>query len=304
MTNGAGEWFYRLRGLGEINDPNDFAQLMVCVVPLVFIFWRSKRLFRNLLFVMLPVGVLLYGVFLTHSRGALLALMAMTVVAARRRIGTVPALLSAVGLFVAATALNFTGGRDISTSAGSDRTALWGESLQLLKSHPFFGVGFGSLPDYLGHTSHNSVAVCSAELGIFGLYFWAMFLLPTVRDALAIASPLKVDDVEPTPPEEVLFPGAERTGEPVDKAEVNRLGRLLVLSLTGFLVAGWFLSRAFVVTLFLLGGLVEVVFEMALRQGMITSRMRLARVLRLAGVLAILLVLLVYVMLRITNLMH
>src|ERR1035438_5072838 len=43
----SGETFFRLRGLGEINDPNDFAQLIVCIIPLVFIFWRPKRQFLN-----------------------------------------------------------------------------------------------------------------------------------------------------------------------------------------------------------------------------------------------------------------
>ena len=41
-----------------------------------------------------------------------------------------------------------------------------------------------------------------------------------------------------------LFPAAARKIETLDKAEVNQLGRLLLLSFTGFLVAGWFLSRA------------------------------------------------------------
>ena len=100
------------------------------------------------------------------------------------------------------------------------------------------------------------------------------------------------------------FPLSTRKIEAIDKAEVNRLGRLLVLSLTGFLVAGWFLSRAYVMTFFLLGGMVEVVYEMALRRGMIAPRLSLARVLLFAGVLAISLVLLMYIMLRITNLMH
>jgi hypothetical protein len=40
-----------------------------------------------------------------------------------------------------------------------------------------------------------------------------------------------------------------------------------VLSFTGFLVAGWFLSRTYVMTFFLLGGMVEVVYEMALQRG-------------------------------------
>jgi hypothetical protein len=236
----------------------------------------------------------------------LLALIAMAVMAGRRRIGTVPALLVAGGLFAAAMALHFTGGREISAESGSDRTILWGEGLQLLKSHPLFGVGFGYMPDYTEEhlTAHNSLVVCAAELGLFGLYFWSLFLVSTVRDALAIASPAKVSEGEPIVAEEELFPQATRKIEAVDKAEVNRLGRLVVLSLTGFLVAGWFLSRAYVMTLFLLGGMVEVIYEMALQRGMIAPRLRLARVLPYAGGLAISLILLMYIMLRITNLMH
>jgi hypothetical protein len=58
------------------------------------------------------------------------------------------------------------------------------------------------------------------------------------------------------------------------------------------------------VTFFLLGGMVEAVFEMALQRGMIAPRMRLLRVLLYSGVLAVSLVLILYVMLRILNLAH
>ena len=302
----AGKLFCRLRGLGEINDPNDFGQLTVCVIPLMFIFWRAKKMFTNILFVILPVCALLFGVFLTHSRGALLALIAVAVVAVRRRIGTVPALLVAGGLFVAAMALHVTGGRGISATAGEDRTVLWGEGLQILKAHPLFGVGLGKMPDYTEEylTAHNSLVVCAAELGLFGLYFWSMFLFATVRDVLVINSPEKVDEGKPLVPEKELFPQAARKIEEVDKAEINFLGRLLVLSLTGFLVAGWFLSRAFVMTFFLLGGMAEVAYEMALKRGMIAPRLPLARVLVYAAGLAVSLVIVMYIMLRILNLMH
>ena len=40
---------------------------------------------------------------------------------------------------------------------------------------------------------------------------------------------------------------------------------------------GWFLSRAFVMTFFMLGGMVEVVYQMALDRGMIAPRLRLGR---------------------------
>ena len=162
------------------------------------------------------------------------------------------------------------------------------------------------MPDYTEehHTAHNSLVVCAAELGLFGLYFWSLFLFPTVRDALVTASPGKVSEGEPIIAEEGLFPQAARKIEEVDKAEVNHLGRLLVLSLTGFLVAGWFLSRAFIMTFFLLGGMAEVVYEMALQRGIIAPRLRLVRVLFYAGGLAISLILLMYIMLRTVNLTH
>jgi len=304
MKNDAHEWFYRIKGLGEIDDPNDFAQLIVCVIPLTFFFWRPKKIFWNIAFVLLPVCALLYGVYLTHSRGALLALMAMAVVAGRRRIGTIPSVLLAGGLFAGAMALNFTGGRDISTASGADRTDLWSESMELLKANPLFGIGNGSLPDYIGHTAHNSVAVCAAELGLFGLYFWSLFLFPTLRAALEVASPAKVSEGEPMVAEEGRFPQTTQKIEAIDKADINHLGRLVVLSLTGYLVTGWFLSRAFAMTLFLLGGIAEVVYEMALQRGMIAPRLRLARALYYAGAFTISLVLLMYVMLRTLNLMR
>jgi hypothetical protein len=305
MTSDAGKVIYRLRGLGMINDPNDFSQLIVCLIPLLFIFWRTKKMLWNMGFVILPVCALLFGVFLTHSRGALLALMAILIMAVRRRIGTLPALLIAGGMFAAAMALNFTGGRDISANAGSDRTELWSSGLQMLKSHPLFGVGLGGFVDncgHCGHTAHNSLVVCAAELGFVGLFFWAMFLFSTLRDAVALASPAKVSEADPAIPEEERLPQGISRNVVVDKAEVNHLGRLLVLSLTGFLVAGWFLSRAYVMTLFLLGGMVEVVYEMALRRGMIAPRLRLARVLPYSVAVAVLLVLMMYILLRTVNL--
>jgi hypothetical protein len=233
-------------------------------------------------------------------------LAAVAVVAARRRVGTLPSLLLTGVLFVGAMTMNFTGGRDISAVSGADRTVLWGEGLQLFKAHPLFGVGTSSMADYTDthKTAHNSVAVCAAELGLFGLFFWSLFLFPTVRDALALASPAKVSEGAPIAPEEELFPLAARRIEVVDKADIDRLGRLLVLSLTGFLVTAWFLSRAYVMTFFLLGGMVEVVFQLALQRGMIAPRMRLGRVLSYSGVLTVSLVLMLYVVVRILNILH
>ena len=300
------EWILRVRGLGIINDPNDFGQLLICVIPLLFIFWQPKKFILNFAVVIIPACILLYGLYLTHSRGDLVALVAVVLVATRRRIGTVLSVVVAGGLLVGALALQFTGGRAITTDAGSDRTELWGEGLQLLKTHPFFGVGFGQMSDLTDtlHTAHNSIVVCAAELGLFGLFFWTLYLLPTVRDAYMIAMPKRVSEaVEPDAVEhQPLFRPWQ--GAALNKAEINHLGFCLLLSLTGFLAAGWFLSRAFAMMFFLLGGMIGVVYEEARRQGMVAPRLPMKRTLVYSAALTIGLVVLVYVMLRVVNLTH
>lgn len=310
MRDNAGDWFYRLRGLGEINDPNDFAQLLVSVLPLTFLFWRARKFASNFFLVLLPVSVLIFGVFLTHSRGALLAMMAMVIVAIRPKIGTVPSVILAGALFVVAKVFQFAGDRSISIQAGSDRTSLWGQGLQAFKEHPIFGVGYGRLPNFtdVHLTAHNSVIVCAAELGFLGLFFWSLFLFPTIRDTLALASPAKVSEAEPEPEadagERAPFLAPLRQPEKLDRSSINHMGRIVLLSLSGYLVAAWFLSRAYVVTLFLLGGIAEAVFEMALARGMVAPRMKFSRALRNAGVLAVGLLVGMYVTLRVVNIIH
>jgi hypothetical protein len=79
---------------------------------------------------------------------------------------------------------------------------------------------------------------------------------------------------------------------------------LLVLSFTGFLVAAWFLSRAFVLTLFLMGGMVETLYEMALQRGMVVPRMPTGRLLRNTALFTVGLLILTYVVLRVGNVMR
>lgn len=304
MSNEHKEWFYRLRGQGQINDPNDFAQLIICVLPLMFYFWKDKRKLRNFFFVLVPVGILLWGAFLTHSRGSILALMAVLIMAARKKIGTVPSLILAGLLFAGASATGYTGGRDISAASGEDRTELWGDGLQLLKAHPLFGIGFGNMPDAIGKTAHNTIVVCAAELGLCGLFFWSMFLFPSVRDAVVVAAPKNVVEKKEVVLNDSAFPLPPPGGTVPDEFEIRRLGRLLVLSFTGFLVSGWFLSRAFVLTLFLLGGLTEVVFQMALQRGLVSPRLPFGRILRYSGMLTIGFIMVMWITLRIVNLTH
>ena len=167
----------RLRGAGFLNDPNDFAQILLIAITLFFVGWQHKHLLANCLLVLLPSGVLLWAIFLTHSRGALVGLVVLALVAGRKRLGTSLAMAMTILLVIGMLAINFTGGRAISASEGSDRLEAWSTGLELFKSAPLFGIGFGGFTDYNEITAHNSFVLCLAELGLIGSLIWVALLV-------------------------------------------------------------------------------------------------------------------------------
>jgi hypothetical protein len=167
-----------------------------------------------------------------------------------------------------------------------------------------FGVGFNQMPEYFGHTAHNSIVVCAAELGLCGLFFWSLFVLPSLRDTGAVAFRKDGTQGEMVVYSDTSYPLAPPAANAPDEAEIVRFAKLLVLSYTGFLVTGWFLSRAYVLTLFLLGGFTEAVYQMAKSRGMVAERLPFGKVFRYSGMMAVGLVVMMYILLRVVNLTH
>jgi hypothetical protein len=342
-----GTRFYRLRGMAFINDPNDFAQVMVSLIPCLFFFWKKGRVLSNFLFILPAVALLVFGMYLTHSRGGIIALLAVLLFASRRKIGTIPAAIIAAAGFAASSFFNWSGGRDVSVEAGSGRMEAWAVGLDLIKSHPLFGVGFNRFSEYFEITAHNTVIVCAAELGMYGLFWWVMFVLPTIRDA-AVCSASKVE--APAEDDSFSFDRALgvrrepktadlRWGEPQYAAaesgvgvmvaedssapaiavpahlvteveetklppeEIQRISRLMLTSIIGYFVAGWFLSRAYIMTLFIYGGMVQVIYRMALAQELVPPRMKAFKIVQYSAIGAVGLIIVVYLMLRAQHMM-
>src|SRR5205085_6036463 len=65
----------RMKGVGFFSDPNDLAQYLLVLIPIAFAFWKPRSFPRNVLLVLLPCALLGYGIYLTHSRGAAIALV-------------------------------------------------------------------------------------------------------------------------------------------------------------------------------------------------------------------------------------
>jgi len=169
----------RIRGAGFLSDPNDLAQILLIALPLAFIAWRRGRIVANFFVVLVPAALLLWTTYLTHSRGGLIALAAVALLAARKKLGTTASTGLAAVFILGMIALDFTGGRGISAADGADRLEAWANGLEMFKSAPIFGIGFGGFTDLYEITAHNSFVLCLAELGLLGSTLWLALLVTT-----------------------------------------------------------------------------------------------------------------------------
>lgn len=64
----------RIRALGLLHDPNDLAQALLVMLPFLALARRQGRRFRNAALVWAPGLLLLYGIYLTRSRGSLVGM--------------------------------------------------------------------------------------------------------------------------------------------------------------------------------------------------------------------------------------
>lgn len=223
--------YLRTRAMGFLNDPNDFAQYLLMLLPLLLPLWQQGRSFRNFFLCVLPAAMLLYGIYLTNSRGALIGLAILLVFLLKDRLGGKRALILAPVVLVAALALN-RGGRAISVHEDSamGRVNAWSDGLGMFEHSPLWGVGFGQFTDYHEITAHNSYLLCMSELGLIGCITWV---------GLLSACALQLEGLR------------KWTGD----QELRRWASALGPSLYTMLATCWFLSRTYSATLYLMLGM-------------------------------------------------
>jgi len=220
----------RIRGLGALHDPNDLALALVMALGIVV--GATTR----------------YGIFLTFSRGGALAALIILWRGLARRLGSTLSLALGVMLAIAIIGADFGGGRKIiaSDDSASNRVEAWSEGLEMLKSSPVLGVGYGQFIDHHDLTAHNSFVLCFAETGAVGYFFWLGLIVITM---------IKLRGLQ------------DITGDDPESREIRRWANGLFLAMIGFLTAGFFLSRTFIPILYLMIGLAGALVLVAARQG-------------------------------------
>jgi len=267
---------YRARALGFLADPNDLAQYLVACLPLAGLPWQRGRSISNTFQVVLPLCLMGGALYLTRSRGGLIGLAFVATVAASR-VSRFAAPVVGAGLVAGMLAMGFSGGRaeSLSEGTGASRIELWSDALVAAAEHPIFGIGYGSITEYLGSfTAHNSYLLCLVETGVPGLFFWLAAFTVTYFQVWPMLS------------------------DPTVSEEARRFCRLGLMSLASAMVTSFFLSRSYALTLYIFLGLATAEFLVARQEQSAPSPAFRSSWLAWNGAVAFLLIGTAYVLVR------
>jgi len=243
----SGRGYGRLRGPG-FTDENGFAVIFVITLPYVWFFgvYLKRRLLKIALWLTIPFGW--HAIFLTGSRGALLA-VGVTLVVASLCSKQSRLVLLAIPLF--AVAYSWQGGSMLKLRASTiltyetdasatSRLAAWGAAIGMIKSHPITGVGLASFtPAFSDFSSeqprsaHNTLFQIGAESGVFAALAW----MGIIGFSVLVLFRAKIPDRELTDDERFLV----------------LMGNATLVSLAGFGACATFLSLQRYESFFYLG---------------------------------------------------
>lgn len=172
VQTGEEQVIHRMIGTGIFWDPNDLCFALVIGTVLCTFWLTDPRAGPARVLLLAPIGLFGYALYLTQSRGGLLAFLAALTALFWSRYGWRRglALLAAAAPVV----LILYGGRmtgllsGASEGTGQSRIQLWSDGLDMFREAPLFGVGMYQYTAHSSHVAHNSFLHAYAELGLVG----------------------------------------------------------------------------------------------------------------------------------------
>lgn len=179
----------RINWVGILNNPNDLVQAFVIAVGFLLPFVFSKGNFIQPLISSIILGFLGYGIYLTNSRGGILALGATVIFFFIRK--TKKFILGGIlgGLGVGALILfgpSRIGAISSTEESAANRLDYWYEGLQMFKASPFFGHGYGMFMEDVPQTAHNTYVLAFSELGFVGFFLWVALIYISMKGLLMV----------------------------------------------------------------------------------------------------------------------
>jgi O-antigen ligase len=230
----------RITYLGILGDPNDLGIFFILNIPFALYFFKNASFTGKLLSVC-ALSWLFYGIYMTNSRGAMIALSGVLAAYFIIKYGGVKAIISSlilapVGLVVMSSF------RAVSSDEASAKGRLWAwwDGLEMLKSNPIWGVGSGNFLEHHGRVAHNTYVQIAAELGLTGYILWSSILFLTLYlgfNCIQLSKTLKNSEV---------------TAELIQELQLNAT---LFYSLCGFAMCSFFLTRNLFIGFYMIAGM-------------------------------------------------
>lgn len=149
-------------------------------LPLIAYFFVRTKVIGKLLCISV-FSALLYGIYLTDSRGTFLGAAALIAIYLLITKGGTKLILFGIAIGpVIATLIAARGGVSAADASASGRLDAWYHGIQMFLSNPVFGVGMGNFVEWHRRTAHNSFVMVSSELGFIGYCLWAGAIFLTV----------------------------------------------------------------------------------------------------------------------------
>lgn len=257
----------RITYLGFFSDPNDLGMFLVMCIPFVIYFYKRGAAVTKIL-MFCAFLALLYGVFLTGSRGTMLGVGALAgvyflVTYAGPRLFIAAMVLAPIAATVVASLQS-----NIDASANG-RLEAWYHGILMMLANPVFGIGKGRFQEEHGLVAHNSYIHIVGELGIPGYSLWGGALIFTVLTGYSFIkyknkNELLPENKEEPESEEIKDKPLTRKAIKQSNAEQDSvkalsdelaLNQTLFFSMIGFMVTGFFLSRTYTLLLFIFIGM-------------------------------------------------
>ena len=197
----------RLQSVSNYNNPNSFALLLTCALPLAFSLFEVERNILKRILLIAAMGVLIISCLYTKSRGGaagMLGALVLCIILSRKvfrwkglkivlSIGAV-AMFSAVVVSFILTRGDVTGylGSGGESSAG-DRLMAWIAAIKMFLTHPLLGIGWNHFLEncYLYGMdkkiiTHNTLLSVLAETGLLGISCFVAILVVTMKQLIAM----------------------------------------------------------------------------------------------------------------------
>ncbi|WOH36630.1 O-antigen ligase family protein [Thalassotalea fonticola] len=243
----------RITFLGFFKDPNDLSMFFVMNIPVMFYLRHSATNWFSKFFFSLMIIALLVGIYLANSRGAMVALFGLGLTYCFFNWGKLKTLFfSLVSIPIVVIIMSVFRTIDLDDGSTSGRIRAWYQAIQMFKSSPLIGVGKENFDKHHSLTAHNSFLLIIAELGAIGYALWFFTI------ALTMWMLYKAFNLEPEKNKGIL-------ADPKVRQDVI-LAKTLFFSLVAFLYTAFFLSRSYIVFLYVFLGLSYAVFIRLARQ--------------------------------------